>query len=118
MDYQEGPVHSTGNSAQFYAAAWMGRKFGEEWIHVYLCMCPTLCDPINCKPTRLLSPWDSPGKNTGVGCHFLLRGIFPTQRLNPCTLNLLALAGGFFTSELFCYPPETIIILIISYTPI
>ena len=30
--------------------------------------CPTLCDP-----TRLPHPWDSPGKNTGVGCHFLLQ---------------------------------------------
>ena len=29
------------------------------------------------------SPWDSPGKNTGVGCHFLLQRIFPTQGLNP-----------------------------------
>ena len=28
-------------------------------------------------------PWDSPGQNTGVGCHFLLQGIFPTQGLNP-----------------------------------
>ena len=27
--------------------------------------------------------WDSPGKNTRVGCHFLLQGIFPTQGLNP-----------------------------------
>ena len=33
---------------------------------------------------RLLCPWDSPGKNTGVGCHFLLQGIFPTQGSNPC----------------------------------
>ena len=32
-----------------------------------------LCDPMNCKPTRLLHPWDFPGKNTGVGCHFLLQ---------------------------------------------
>ena len=32
--------------------------------------CPTLCDPID---GRLLHPWDSPGKNTGVGCHFLLQ---------------------------------------------
>ena len=30
-------------------------------------------------PTRLLCPWDFPGKNNGVGCHFLLQGIFPTQ---------------------------------------
>ena len=35
--------------------------------------CPTLCDPIRRQPTRLPHPWDSPGKNTGVGCHCLLR---------------------------------------------
>ena len=34
------------------------------------------------QPTRLLCPWDSPGKNTGVGCHSLLQGIFPTQESN------------------------------------
>ena len=34
--------------------------------------CPTLCDPRQ-QPTRLPCPWDSPGKNTGVGCHFLLQ---------------------------------------------
>ena len=33
--------------------------------------CPTLCDPI--EGSRLPRPWDSPGKNTGVGCHFLLQ---------------------------------------------
>ena len=33
--------------------------------------------------TRFLHPWDFPGKNTGVGCHFLLQEIFPTQGLNP-----------------------------------
>ena len=35
--------------------------------------CPTLCDPIAGSPSRLPRPWDSPGKNTGVGCHFLLQ---------------------------------------------
>jgi len=35
--------------------------------------CPTLCDPQRQQPTRLPRPWDSPGKNTGVGCHFLLQ---------------------------------------------
>ena len=34
------------------------------------------------QPTRLLCPWDFPGKDTGVGCHFLLQGIFPTQGSN------------------------------------
>ena len=40
-------------------------------------LCPTLCNP-----TRLLCPWDSPGKNTGVGCHSLLHRIFPIQGSN------------------------------------
>ena len=35
------------------------------------------------KPARLLCPWDSPGKNTVVGCHFLLQRIFLTQESNP-----------------------------------
>ena len=41
------------------------------------------------KPTSLLCPWDYPGKNTGVSCHFLLQRIFPTQGSNPCLLCLL-----------------------------
>ena len=47
----------------------------------------TLCDPMDC--TRLLCPWDSPGKNTGVGCHALLQGTFLTQGSNPRLLSLL-----------------------------
>ena len=39
------------------------------------------------EPTRLLYPWNSPGKNTGEGCHTLLQGIFPTQGLNPGLLH-------------------------------
>ena len=35
--------------------------------------CLTLCHPIDGSPPRLHHPWDSPGKNTGVGCHFLLQ---------------------------------------------
>ena len=40
-------------------------------------------------PARPLCPWDSPGKNTGVGCHALLQGIFLTQGLNSYLLCLL-----------------------------
>ena len=36
---------------------------------------------------RLLCPWGFPGKNTGVGCRFLLQGIFSTQRSNLCLLH-------------------------------
>ena len=44
---------------------------------------PTLCDPMDCSPAKLLSPWNSPDKNTGLDCHSLLQGISSTQRSNP-----------------------------------
>ena len=45
--------------------------------------CPFLCDPMDCSPPGFSVHGDSPGKNTGVGCHALLQGIFPTQGPNP-----------------------------------
>ena len=53
-------------------------------------VCSVMSDPLQPHelwPTRLLCPWDFPGKNTGVVCHFLLWGIFPTEGLNMCLLN-------------------------------
>ena len=51
--------------------------------------CPTLPDFMDCGsvPARLLCPLNSPGKNTGVGCHFLPLGNFPTQGSNPGLLH-------------------------------
>ena len=49
------------------------------------------------QPARLLCPRDSPGKNTGVGCHALLQGIFPTQGSNLRPFKSPSLTGGFFT---------------------
>ena len=43
--------------------------------------------PHGLQPTRLLCPWDFPGNSTGVGCHFLLQGIFLTQGSNPGLLH-------------------------------
>ena len=44
-----------------------------EWVAAAaaksLQSCPTLCDPVDSQPTRLLRPWDFPGKSIGVGCH-------------------------------------------------
>ena len=40
-------------------------------LYIYVLVtqfCLTLCNPIDCSPTRLLCPWNSPSKNTGVGC--------------------------------------------------
>ena len=51
--------------------------------------CLSLCDPFGLKPTRVFCPWDFSGKNTGVGCHFLLWGIFSTQGSNPRLQGLL-----------------------------
>ena len=45
--------------------------------------------PTFCNPGRLLCPWDFSGKDTGVGCHFLLQGTFLTQGLNLGHLHLL-----------------------------
>ena len=45
-------------------------------------------------PARHLCPWDSPGKNTGVGCHALFQRIFLTQGLNPGLLRLLQWQAG------------------------
>ena len=71
-------------------------------------MCSVMPDSLQAhelQPPRLLCPWNSPGKSTGVGCHFLLQRIFPTQRLNLCLprllclLYLLYITGGFFTQS-------------------
>ena len=52
------------------------------------------------RPPRLLCPWGFPGKNTGVGCHFLLQGILLAQGLNSCLLCFLHWQGN---SLLLCH---------------
>ena len=49
-------------------------------------------------PTRLLCPWDSPGKNTGVCCHALLQDL-PDPGIEPASLKAPALAGSLFTAS-------------------
>ena len=51
--------------------------------------CLTLCNAMESSPPGSSVHGDSPGKNTGVGCHVFLQGIFPTQESNPCLLSLL-----------------------------
>ena len=53
-------------------------------------------------PTRLLCPWDFPGENTGVGCHCLLQGIFPTQASHNAGRHF-TVSGHLFSQE--CAPP-------------
>ena len=62
-----------------------------EAHQIFLCCvtqsCPTLCDTMDGSLPDSSVHGDSPGKNTGVGCHDLLQVIFPTQRLNPGLLH-------------------------------
>ena len=81
-------------------------KMGASPLPVCVCVCVCVCVRVRARtcsvnsivsnslwhcrmPARLLCPRDSPGKNTGVGCHALLQGICLTHRLNPHLLCLL-----------------------------
>ena len=64
---------------------------GPDSLYIYYINSYTVCEVTqSCltlqshglQPTKLLSPWNFPGKSTGVGCHFLLQGIFPTRGSN------------------------------------
>ena len=60
---------------------------------VSLQSCPTLCNPVDCKPTRRLCPWSSPGKNAGVGGHALslpgpgIKSASPALQADPLRLS-------------------------------
>ena len=61
--------------------------------------CLTLCDSMDCSPPGSYVHGDSPGKNTGMGCHALLQGIFPIQRSNLHLLHLLHWQAGSLPSD-------------------
>ena len=56
-----------------------------------------ILQPCGLQPAKLLCPWDFPGKNTGMGCHFLLRRILSTQESNPHLLCVLHWQTGYLT---------------------
>ena len=66
------------------------------WLPLQSINCSVVSDsmqPHRLWPVRLLCPWNSPSKNTGVGCYSLLQGVFPIQGLKPISL----IVGRFFT---------------------
>ena len=82
--------YNTGSPAQHFVMTWgggrgawvrwQGERLTREWVCIHIMgtqvlqWCLTLCDPMaHC-------PWDFPGKNTGVGCQFLLQATFPTHK--------------------------------------
>ena len=58
------------------------------------CLIVSPCNPLDCSPARSSVLGDYPGKNTGVGCHFLLQGIFPNPGIEPASLMSPALEAG------------------------
>ena len=116
---------STGNSAQRYVAAWMGGEFGGESSHVCAWLSPFAvclklsqhCNQLCCcrcrvasvvsdsvrphrrQPIRLPRPWDSPGKNTGVGCYVLL------QCMKVKSESEVAQSCPTFSDPMDCSPP-------------
>ena len=75
-------------------------SFPSIFCFVFNCLCAhsvvfNSLQPHGLQPTSLICPWDSPGKNAGMGCRFLLQGIFLSQRSK---LQLLH-CRRFFTAE-------------------
>ena len=84
------------------------KKEKRQTLHICACSVASVMSdswrPYGPQSTRLLCPWDSPGKNTGVGCQvllqgILLQGIFPTQGSNLCLFVSPALLSRFFTTS-------------------
>ena len=78
--------------------------------------CPTLLQPHGLYPTWFLCPWDFPGKNTGVGCHFLFQGIFLIQGLNRHLLYCRQILHGLATGEASW--PDSSLLFSTEYYPI
>ena len=86
--------YSTRNYSQYFAISSKGKE-SEKNRDVCMCVCVCLVaksclilrNLMDCSPTRILCPWDFPGKNTGSGCHYHLQGTFPTQGFTPHLLH-------------------------------
>ena len=74
------------------------KQLGSSLLCFVTQLCQILCDLMDCSLPGSSVLGDSPGKNTGVGCHALLLGLFLIQRSNPCLLSP-ALTDGFFTTS-------------------
>ena len=88
--YQKRPEDAVRDAADGLAGA-LNSLPQEEVTFIQRCVCvsrsATLCDPRDCSPPGSSVHGDSQGRNTGVGCHSLLQGIFPTQGSNPGLLH-------------------------------
>ena len=110
--YRKGKYKDPKTEAKLYPCSWY--KFGSLqktpwylWNGLCVCVCVHSVTsvmsnslwPYRLQPTRLLCPQDSPSKNTGVGCHALLQGIFLTQGLNLHLLHCRQILYHWATGE-------------------
>ena len=76
-------------------------RYQDTWGNRRICVRSVMSDSSRLHwlyPTRFLCPQDSPGKNTGVGCHFLLQGTFPTHGVIS---SLSEIITRYFTPQTF-----------------
>ena len=90
-------------------------KFCQSWGFGFnVCVCSVMSNswwPQGLKLARLLCPWNFPGKNTGLGCHFLCQGIIPTQELN---LHFLCLLHWQVDSLPLTPPQKPLVLMVIA----
>ena len=83
---------ATHSSIPAWRISWTEEPAGLQSLLLSRSVVSNSLQPHGLQPARLPCPWDSPGKNTGVACHFLFQvGIFPTQGSNPGLLHLPSL---------------------------
>ena len=95
-----------------------------QWTLLLKCVCVCACVLSHAQlfathglqPARLLCPCDFPVKNTGLGCHFLLQGIFPTQGSNPHLLCLLPCRQILYLLSHQGRPQNMILTLILKHS--
>ena len=83
---QEWFMCGKGNTSISVAWCWSASSLG-NLVCLVTQLYPILCDPMDCSSPGSSVQGDSPGKNTGVGCHAFLQRIFPIQGSNPCLLH-------------------------------
>ena len=91
-------LYTQSNSFQKYIVGFISfDTLTDECLCACLLNCVLPLVTLGTVATMLLCLWDFPGKNAGVGCHFLLQGIFLTHRSNPVSPSLAT--GFFFITE-------------------
>ena len=86
---------------------WFETKLSAQCVTCACALCSVVSDSFRLNgllPARLLCPWDFSGKDTGMGCHFLLQGVFLTEGLNPGLLCFLHCRGILYPLSHWGFP--------------